>query len=228
VIGEILDAASCRGCTVVGVVADTVYGRSLRDAPPPTVYVPLAQAADLPPDAPSRLSVRIAGDVLHVAPGIAAAIRRIDPRLAYTVRLLETDIDATVAQERLVARLAGVFGAIALLLSAIGLYGVALQAVTRRRGEIAIRLSLGGQPRIIVTRILARLARVVLLGLASGVAAAAWLSRFVAPLLYGVEPRDPATLAAASVTLAAVAALAAWLPAARAARLDPAAVLREL
>jgi predicted permease len=227
-VGQVIDAGPCHGCTVVGVVADTVYGRSLRDAPPPTVYVPLAQAADLPPDAPSRLSVRIAGDVLHVAPGIAAAIRRIDPRLAYTVRLLETDIDATVAQERLVARLAGMFGVIALLLSAIGLYGVASQAVTRRRGEIAIRLSLGGRPGAVVTRLLARLARVVLLGLAIGVGTAAWLSRFVAPLLYGVEPRDPATLAAATVTLAAIAALAGWFPAARAARLRPADVLREL
>jgi hypothetical protein len=81
----------------------------------------------------------------------SAALRRVDARLTYTVRPLDLDVDATVAQERLMARLAGLFGAIAVLLSAIGLYGVTSSAVTRRRGEIGIRLALGGQAAAVLS-----------------------------------------------------------------------------
>jgi putative ABC transport system permease protein len=226
-IGDPVGAGPCEGCMVVGVVADTVYGRSLRDAPPPTVYLPLAQATDLLPGAPVRLSLRTAGDLARQSTDVAAAMARVDPRLAYTLTVLESNLDASVAQERLVARLAGVFGAIAVLLSAIGLYGVTSHAVTRRRGEIGIRLALGGQPSAIVRLTLMRTGTLVVPGTLIGVLAAVWLSRYVAPLLYGVEPRDPVTLAVAAVTLVAVAALAAWIPASRASRVDPAEVLRK-
>ncbi len=226
-VGETIDAASCGGCTVVGVVADTVYGRSLRDAPPPTVYVPLAQAADLRPDAPLRLSVRTDGDLPRLAPALTAALTRIEPRPAFTVTALDADVDAAVAQERLVARLAAVFGAIGLLLAVVGLYGVTSHAVARRRGEIGIRLALGEAPAAVVRLMLARVGVLVLAGTVVGVLAALWLGRYVAPLLYGVESRDPVTLAAAAMTLGSAAAIAGWIPASRAARVDPAIVLRE-
>lgn len=228
-VGDTIDAGPCGhgGCIVVGVVADTVYGSSLRDRPPPTVYMPLAQSADLRPDASFRLSVRATGDPAHLVPGLAAALGRVDSRLTYTLRPLDLDVGAAVGQERLVARLAGFFGAIAVLLSAIGLYGVTSHAVARRRGEIAIRLALGAQPAAVVRLILTRIALFVLAGTVIGLLGFMWLSRFIAPLLYGLEPRDPVTLAAATVMLACVAAVAGWIPASRAVRIDPAQVLRE-
>jgi putative ABC transport system permease protein len=141
--------------------------------------------------------------------------------------LIKLRVRAAVAQERLVARLAGFFGAVALLLSAVGLYGVISHAVARRRGEIGIRLALGARGADIVRLMLTRIGVCVLTGTVAGLAAAVWLSRFVAPLLYGLEARDPATLVLAAATLATVAVLAGWRPAARAVRIDPAQVLRE-
>jgi putative ABC transport system permease protein len=228
-IGETIDAGPCGGarCTVIGVVADAVYGNSLRDAPPPVVYVPLAQAADLRPNMPLRLSMRAAGSHESLLHEVRAALSRVDPRLTYTFRVLADDVLAAVAQERLVARVAGFFGAVALLLSAVGLYGVISHAVARRRGEIGIRLALGARGADIVTLMLTRIGVCVLTGTVAGLAAAVWLARFVAPLLYGLEARDPATLILAAATLAAVAVLAGWRPAARAVRIDPAQVLRE-
>ena len=228
-IGDTIDSGPCGrdGCTVVGVVADTVYGSSLRDPPPPMVYVPLAQAAALRPDTPLRFSLRTAAPPERIGPEIAAALRRVDPSLRYASRPLIEDVRAAVAQERLVARLAGFFGVVALLLAAIGLYGVISYTVTRQRGEIGIRLALGCQPAGVLRPVLTRVAVSVLAGTVVGLFVAVWLSRFVAPLLYGLEARDPTTLVAACATLASVAALAGWRPAARAVRIDPAQVLRE-
>ena len=228
-IGDTIDAGPCGrdGCTVVGVVADTVYGSSLRDPAPPMVYVPFAQAAALRPDTPLRLSIRTAATPERVVAEIAAALHRVDPGLRYAFRPLVEDVRAAVAQERLVAQLAGFFGVVALLLAAIGLYGVISYTVTRQRGGIGIRLALGCQPAGVLRLILARVAVSVLAGTVVGLFVAVWLSRYVAPLLYGLEARDPTTLVAASATLASVAALAGWRPASRAVRIDPAQVLRE-
>jgi predicted permease len=228
--GAIIDAGPCGrdGCTVVGVVADAVYGQSLRDAAPPTVYVPFAQAAGVArPDAPFRISVRTDGDPVRLAPALATALRGVDPALTFSFRPVAMDIAASMAEERLVATLAAFFGAIALLLSSVGLYGVTSYAVARRRGEIAIRLMLGGQPRTILRAVLARIAAFVLAGTVAGLLVVLWLSRFLAPLLFGLEPNDPATLVAATLILGAVAALAGGIPAWRATHADPAAVLRE-
>ena len=227
--GDTIDAGPCgRGCTVIGVVADAVYGRSLRDGPPPTIYVPLAQSAGrAPPDASFRVSVRAAGDLARLVPSLTAALRSVDAGLTFTFRPLEVDINAALAQERLVATLAAFFGAVALLLSAVGLYGVTSYTISRRRGEIGIRLALGALPAAVVRVMLRRIALFTLAGTVVGLFAALWLSRFVAPLLYGLEPRDPVTLIASTVTLALVAALAGWIPARRATRIDPAQVLRD-
>jgi predicted permease len=229
-LGSTIEAGPCgrAGCTVIGIVADAVYGHSLRDAAPPTVYMPLAQAAGLaPPNAPLRISVRAADDLTGVLPTLTATLRGVDPRLTFTFRRLEQDVHASVAQERLLAMLGGLFGAIALLLSAVGLYGVSSYAATRRRAEIGIRLALGGQPRAVLRGLLKRLALFVLGGTVLGLLTSLWLSRFVAPLLYGLEPRDPVTLLAAVAILGLVAAVAGWIPASRATRVDPAQVLRQ-
>jgi putative ABC transport system permease protein len=229
VLGERINAGPCGrdGCVVVGVVADSVYGSSLRDAPPPMVYVPLAQATGIRPDMPVRLSLRAGTDTPGLVRAIATALNGVDPRLTFTVRPVVDDLRGSVSQERLVARLAGFFGVIALLLSAIGLYGVIAYSAARRRGEIGIRLALGAQASDVVRLMVTRIGMSVMAGIVAGLLVAAWLSRFVAPLLYGLEGRDAATLGVATGILAAVAVLAGWRPTFRAVRLDPAQVLRE-
>ncbi len=227
-VGESLDAGPCKGCRVIGLVADAFYGRSLRDAPPPTLYVPLAQSAGLTPSRTRfSISVRASARPDAFAANIAAALRSVDSDLAVSARPLRADVAAALRQERLVAMLASIFGSIALLLSAIGLYGVTSYSVIRRRVEIGIRLALGAEPRAAVRLVLRRALFVIGAGLAAGTAMSVWLSRYIAPLLYGVQPHSPAALVAAAVTLAGVGLASAWLPARRAAHVDPAIVLRE-
>jgi putative ABC transport system permease protein len=229
-LGNTIHAGPCGrdGCTVVGVVADAVFGQSLRDAAPPTAYMPLAQSVGLaPPNAPFRISLRAANDRAAQLPALAESLRRVDKAITFTVRRLDHDLNDSIAQERLLATVAGFFGAIALVLCGVGLYGVSSYAATRQRAEIGIRLALGGQPRAVVRGMLKRILLFVLGGTAVGLLASLWLSRFVAPLLYGLAPHDPLTLLASAVTLAIVATIAGWIPASRAARADPAQVLRE-
>jgi putative ABC transport system permease protein len=130
-------------------------------------------------------------------------------------------------QERIVAMLSGSFAVLALLLAGLGIYGVTAYAVARRRTEIGIRIALGAVPRGVVRLVLSRVLILVSLGAVIGSTLSVWASRFAAALLYGVEPQDPMTLIAAVGALTAVAAFAGWVPARRAASLEPAAVLRE-
>ena len=214
---------------IVGVVADAVY-RSLREPVPATMYVPLAQFDDSRRPAPASMSVSVrsaTGSPALLSRSVSAAITGVNRDLALTFRPLADQVDASLTQERLVAMLAGFFGALALLLAGLGLYGVTSYAVSRRRREIGIRMALGATPSGVVRLVLSRVTTLVGIGVAIGAGVSVWASTLVAPLLYGLEPRDPATLAAASIVLAAVGAAAGWLPAHRASRIDPAEVLRE-
>ena len=130
-------------------------------------------------------------------------------------------------QERLVAIVAWFFSLLALLLVGIGLYGVTSYAVTRRRIEIGIRMALGANQVEVVRLVLGRVVTLVTIGILVGAGFSLWVSRFVASLVYGLQPRDPVALIGAAITLAAVGALAGWLPAYRASRIDPAVTLRE-
>jgi putative ABC transport system permease protein len=230
-VGATIQAGPCSrsGCTVVGVVADAVYGQSLRDAAPPIVYVPIAQSAGLaPPNAPFRITVRAAGDLPDLTTRLAVRLRAVDSRINFAFRPVARDLQAAVAQERLLATLGLFFGGVALLLSAVGLYGISSHAANRRRSEIGIRLALGGRGHEIVARILARLALLVGAGVLLGALGTLWLMRFLAPLLYGLGPYEPVTIVVAAVILAVVAGAAGWIPLSRAARIDPARVLREV
>jgi ABC-type antimicrobial peptide transport system permease subunit len=158
---------------------------------------------------------------------VAAAIGTVNPRLALTFLPMTDQISGLVVRERLVAMLAGFFGGLALLLAAIGLYGITSYGVSRRRTEIGIRMALGADAAAVVRMVLGRTALLVGLGVAIGAGLSLWASTFVASLLYGLTPRDPITLVGAAATLAAVGAFAAWLPARRAAKIDPIEVLRE-
>jgi putative ABC transport system permease protein len=123
--------------------------------------------------------------------------------------------------------LSGFFGGLALLLAGIGLYGIVAQAVRARQAEIGLRLALGAQPGGIVRLVFHRVSVLIVAGLGIGLAASLWVAQFLGPLLFHVQARDPATFAAATSVLVVAGLLAAWLPARRAARLDPATVLRE-
>jgi predicted permease len=221
---------SSPGLRIVGVVGDAIYG-SIRELPQPTMYMALAQhdqAAYFRGMRSISLNVRTAqGSPARLAKSIVAAIAAVSPELAVTVHPLTKQVDDSIARDRVVAMLAAFFGALALLLAAIGLYGVTSYAVSRRRAEIGIRMALGAAPGGVVRLVLSRVTGLVGIGVAVGVGASLWASKFVATLLYGLEPRDPVTLAAAAAVLGTVGAAAGWLPAYRASRIDPAEVLRD-
>ena len=215
---------------IVGVVSDAVYV-SVRDGVRPTVYIPLAQHDARGPAAVTanvNISVRSsAGSPALLAPRVAAALTGVDRNLAFTFRPLQDRVDASLTQERLVALVTGFFGTLALLLAGLGLYGVTSYAVTRRRAEIGIRMALGAEPANVVRLVLVQVFVLVALGVIIGTAASVWSSQFLASLLYDLHPRDVVTLVSAAVTLTVVGAIAGWLPAYRASRIDPAHVLRD-
>jgi putative ABC transport system permease protein len=211
---------------VVGYVADTFYS-NLRQAPPPVMYFPLTQVPIL--EVSTEISVRpapgIAPDRLIAPLRVALEHAGYDASLSFIP--LGEQVDNSLIRERLLASLSAFFGALGLLLAAIGLYGVTSYAVTRRRTEIGIRIALGALPAQMIRMVLTRVTLLVALGLITGAAFALWLSRLVATLLFGLEPRDPVTFTAAAALLAVIGLFAAWLPARRASRIDPARTLRE-
>jgi len=214
---------------IVGVVGDAVYS-SLRQTAPPTYYLPLAQFDYLTDLGirPINLSIRSRSGVpLALSKEALASAAAIDPRLALTPRALADRIGDSLSQERLVALLSGLFGALALLLAGLGLYGVTAYGVASRRVEIGIRMTLGAPAPRVIALVVAHACRFAAIGAAAGAVASLWLARFAAPLVYGLQPRDPATLAAAAGVLLLTGVAAAWIPVRRAVRIDPAAVLRE-
>jgi putative ABC transport system permease protein len=172
--------------------------------------------------------VRIGPDgASGLQPALTRAITGVDPTIALTYRSVEARLQDGLGESRTIAVLSGFFGGLALLLAAIGLYGITSYGVTQRRREIGIRLTLGAGRAATERFVLGRVARLVAMGVALGLAASAALSPVVRTLLYELEPRDPATMTIAAGVLAAVGLLAGCLPARRAARIDPAQVLRE-
>jgi predicted permease len=213
---------------VAGVIADTKY-RSLRDTPPATVYLPIDQL-DLkgrPGSAPRTLHVRTNTGLQSMAALIEQEARALDPNLPVsTVSAFSKIVDTQLVRERLIATLSGFFGAVAMLLACFGLYGVMAYSVQRRTQEIGIRMALGAARSAVARMVMRQSVAMVLAGVAVGLPMARWLSKLVGSLLFGVQPGDAATLAAASALLVAVAAVAAYLPARRAARIDPTEALR--
>ena len=162
-----------------------------------------------------------------MASAIRQAVQAVDKNLPVTgIRTLSEQIGESLNRERLIARLSTFFGLLALLLACVGLYGVVAYAVARRTSEIGIRMALGARQRDILGMVLREALLLVALGAAAGLLAALGLSRFVASQLYGINPSDPRTLALAAGLLLAVAAVAGYIPARRASRVQPMAALR--
>ena len=212
---------------IVGVVGDAVYPTP-REGMVTTLYVPVAQR---PPEAfwPTvSLTINAApGQRAAVAYDVAAALTRVDPTIAFTFGTFDQLVEATVTEERLIAMLSTFFGGLALLLAAVGLYGVVAHAVRARQAEIGLRMALGAAPSSIVRLVFQRVGVVIAAGVALGLAGSFWAARFVEALLFRLDARDPVTFAGATAMLVVVGVVAAWVPARRAARLDPVTVLRE-
>jgi predicted permease len=209
---------------VVGVVADTKY-RSLRDSAQSILYFPRSQeSADA---SYVTFILRLAAPPPSVVPSVARAIADVNPRIAFDLKTLDQQLDESLAVSRSVATLSGFFGALAVLLATIGLYGIMAYTVARRRNEIGVRIALGAGQSRVVRLVLGDVGRILVAGVAIGIMLSLGVTRLVASFLYGVSPNDPATLIGSILLLAAVGVAAAALPAWRAARLDPVEALRE-
>jgi predicted permease len=206
---------------IVGVVGN-VRRASLSDDPRADLYFPFERVMS-----PSTtLFVRASGDPIAALPAVRAAVRRIEPHaVLYETRTLSAIAEESAAVTRLATRLLSGFAVIALLLAAIGVYGVMSYRVRLRTRELGTRLALGASPRDITRLVLLQASAIAVVGLAVGMAAALALGRTLTSVLFEVEPWDPATLASAAVLLAAATLAASYLPARRAARVDPVSAL---
>jgi putative ABC transport system permease protein len=193
-------------------------------APRPELYGSLPQVRMSPSMA---LVMRTRGDPMALAKAARAAIAEVDPaQPVFSVRPLESLVQASLGGRRFTLTLMLIFGVVALLLAAVGIYGVVAYGVAQRTQEIGIRMALGAQPVSVLGLVVGDGMRLVAAGLLVGVAAALALSRLLATLLYGIGAVDALTYAAIALVLVAVALVAILIPARRATRVDPTVVLR--
>jgi predicted permease len=209
--------------TIVGVVGDIKSDGF--DAPSvPHVYMPLRQAAPFN----AVVFLRSKADVAGLGEAVRSAVENVDPNIpVHSISSLDQIIARSLADRRFALELLGVFAAVALLLAAIGIYGVMSYSFSQRTHEIGIRVALGAQRLHILQMAVGEGMQLVAIGLPIGLLAAAALTRFVRSMLFGVSPFDPLTFTAISATLAAVAFLACYIPARRATRVNPLVALRE-
>jgi predicted permease len=220
-VGATLDYGS-GPATIVGVVKDGKY-RQYAEPPRPFVWYPYEQQFDRA----MIVHVRTRGRPALIVPVLRRAFAAAAPDLPFLdVRTLAEHASAGVFAQRLGAWMLSGFGALALLLSAIGIYGVMAYTVSRRTREIGVRMALGADRRAVVAMVLRRSMLLVGIGLGAGAVAALGAGQLLRSQLLGVKPWDPVTFAAIVAVLAAVALLASWLPARRAARVDPLVALR--
>jgi len=209
---------------IIGVVKDAKYN-SLRESTPNLAYMPYQQTPT--GRGQMTLHVRITGNTSAVADRIREEVLATDKDMpAFEVQTVAAEVDASIIQEGLIARLAGFFGILALLLVSIGLYGLVAYSVTQRTGEIGIRMALGAQPADVMLMVIREVLLLVFGGLVCGVAAAAAVTRVVSTLLFGLTPNDPFTFLIAMSLMVGVASFAAYLPARKASRIDPMIALR--
>lgn len=207
---------------IVGVVRDMKYGSMRQDAPR-AVYFPMTHL----PTGNATFAIRTERSASALASEIQAAVLRVDDAgRAQGVRSMETHVARSLLTERILAWLGAFFGALALLLGAIGIYGVMAYQVARRRREIGIRMALGARAGTVVAMILRQTARLTLLGSAIGVVGGLALAKLAKGFLFRIQPNDPITYSAAIGSLLLVALAAACLPARRAARTSPVETLR--
>jgi ABC-type antimicrobial peptide transport system permease subunit len=174
-----------------------------------------------------QFELRAAGPPTALVPGAKSAIAEVNRDVSLQFKTLALQVNESIARERLLATLSGFFGALALAMATIGLYGVMAYNIARRRNEIGIRMAVGADPSRVLRMVLREVAILIAMGLAIGLSAAMGATRFVESFLFGVKANDPWTLSIAAGILALAAALAGFLPARSASRLDPIIALRE-
>ena len=207
---------------VIGIVND-VRTERLEDAPVPMVYRPLLQVSGLA----LALVLKTSADPRALTPALARAVRAVDPdQPTYGVRTMDAQVAYAAAARRFATQLLGVFAAIALLLAAVGIYGVMAFVVGQRTREMGIRIALGARPAAVVRLVLGQALTLAAIGVLIGAGGAAALSRLLSGLLFEARPIDPVLYGTIAATLTATAGLAAWRPARRAARVDPITALR--
>jgi predicted permease len=212
-----------QGVTIVGVVGDIKSDGF--DAPSvPHIYVPLGQLAPVN----AVVFLRSKGDVEHLGEAVRQEVENIDPNVpVHSISTMDQIITRSLADRRFALELLGIFAAVALLLAAVGIYGVMAYSLSQRTHEVGIRIALGAQRTDILRMALGEGMRTVVIGLASGLVGAAIVTRLFRSLLFNVAPADPITFLSVSSILAAVALFACYIPAQRATRVDPLAALRE-
>ena len=206
---------------IVGVAKDSM-NNSLRDAPRPTVYVSYFQK----PSGTDALEIRAIGSLAQVAAAIRQELQPSFPNTPVSVQPFSAQVEQTLVQERLMAKLAGGFGALGMLLACVGLYGLLAYTVVRRTKEIGIRMALGARPQAVRWMVARRALALVALGVAAGLPIAWALSEKVKSMLFGLTGTDPAVLGGAAAMLAAAGLIAAFFPARRASQVDPMVALR--
>ena len=216
--------ASAQLQVIVGVVPDTVYTTTVERERPPTYYLLLAQNYE----SSVALHVRTASNPVSLVPAIREAVRHVDSQLAVErPQLLRDVLDRTLSRQRMMATLVGLFGALALILAVLGLYGVMAHVAAERTPEIGIRLAVGAQPASIVTLLLGQGLRLLGIGVAIGLTSALLGTRYIEAQLFGVTATDPLTFVGGCVVLAIAGITASVIPALRAMRIDPIRVLRQ-
>ncbi|HEX6966593.1 MAG TPA: ABC transporter permease [Gemmatimonadaceae bacterium] len=209
--------------TIVGVARDFRHYR-LPQPMGPAIYLPYFAEPVLTQTLAIRTSL---ADPLSLVPAVRRAIRDIDAEVpAYQIQTFEQVVSRSLWRQRVQGQVLGVFAALALLLAAVGLYGVIAYAVAQRTRELGVRIALGATRRNVLALVMGQGARLVVAGACIGLAGAFALTSVVASLLYGVEPTDPVTFLATPIVLVIVAMLASWLPAWRATKVDPLVAMR--
>ncbi|HET7101611.1 MAG TPA: FtsX-like permease family protein, partial [Terriglobia bacterium] len=171
--------------------------------------------------------IRTGGDPLSLAPAVRSVVASANKEVTvYNVATLQQLLSRSVAVPRFLTLFLGMFASLAVLLAAVGLYGLVSYSVSLRTRELGIRMALGAEKRDLVRMVMGQGLRLTLVGVAIGIAGALALTRFLASLLYGVKPTDPLTFIAVSLILIAVALVACYIPARRAAKVDPMVALR--
>jgi len=207
---------------IIGVVGD-VRQMGLDVAAEPTVYWPIPELVY----SGMTILVRTSGDPLSVVPAIHAELQQLDREQPMaSIATMEQLLADSLSRARFTMLLLGIFAAVALLLAAVGIYGLIAYSVTQRTQELGIRIALGAQRRDVLRLVLGQGTRLTLLGLALGIAAALGITRLLASLLFGISATDPLTFAGVAALLAFVALLACFIPARRATRVDPIVALR--
>jgi putative ABC transport system permease protein len=210
--------------TIVGVVGD-IRAEGLDQPPTPIIYVDYRQRGLGGNSAPAII-LRTSLPAGAIVPSARAVFRRLDPNVPVQFSTFAEALGGWMAEKRFLLLLAGVFAGSALLLAAVGIYGLVAQSVARRTQEIGVRLALGAQRNDVLRLVVGESARLAVVGVLIGLALSLALTRLISSLLFGVTPADPVTFISVAAILSAVALLASYIPARRAMRVDPIVALR--